>query len=115
MFMFHLLPFCLIVFFIAQLPRAGHAQSVEQEAVSVILDTDMDSDVDDVGALALLHAYERQKRARILGIIVTSDEKYSDACTDAINVWFGRKDIPIGVSQKESIKVFSKYTREISE
>jgi purine nucleosidase len=74
--MFRLLPFCLIVFFIAQLLRAGHAQSIEQEPVSVILDTDMDSDVDDVGALAMLHAYERQKRAHILGIIVTSDEKY---------------------------------------
>jgi purine nucleosidase len=113
--MFGLLPFCLTVFLIAQLPRAGYAQTVGQDPVSVILDTDMDSDVDDVGALAMLHAYERQKRARILGIIVTSDEKYSAACTDAINIWFGRKDIPIGVSQKESIKAFSKYTREISE
>ncbi len=113
--MLQLLSFCFTVFLIAQLPRAGHAQTVEQEPVSVILDTDMDSDVDDVGALAMLHAYEGQKRARILGIIVTSDEKYSAACTDAINVWFGRKDIPIGVSQKDSLRTFSKYTKEISE
>jgi purine nucleosidase len=87
----------------------------EQSPVPVILDTDMDSDVDDVGALAMLHAYERQKKARILGIIVTSDEKYSASCTDAINRWFGRKDIPIGVSQKDSLRSFSKYTKEISE
>ena len=110
-----MLPFCLTVFLIVQLPSAVHAQTVEQGPVSVILDTDMDSDVDDVGALAMLHAYERQKKARILGIIVTSDEKYSAACTDAINIWFGRKDIPIGVSQKDSLKAFSKYTKQVSE
>ncbi len=75
----------------------------------------MDSDVDDVGALAMLHAYEKQNMARILGIIVTSDEQYSAPCTDAINQWFGRKDIPIGVSQKDSLRSFSKYTRQISE
>lgn len=46
---------------------------------------------------------------------MTSDEKYSAPCTDAINAWFGRKNIPIGVSQKDSLKSFSKYTRQISE
>ena len=75
----------------------------------------MDSDVDDVGALAMLHTYEKQGKVRILGIIVTSDEKYSASCTDAINAWFGRKDIPIGVSQRDSLRSFSKYTKQISE
>jgi purine nucleosidase len=86
-----------------------------QAPVSVILDTDMDSDVDDVGALAMLHAYERQGKARILGIIVTSDETYSAPCTDAINTYFGRNNIPVGVSQRDSLKSFSKYTRQIAE
>ncbi|TDE12329.1 nucleoside hydrolase [Dyadobacter psychrotolerans] len=85
-----------------------------QKPVMVILDTDMDSDVDDVGALAMLHAYEREGKARILGIIVTSDDLYSAACTDAINTYFGRKDIPIGVSQNDSLKSFSKYTQKIA-
>lgn len=92
-----------------------NAQTPKRLTVSVILDTDMDSDVDDVGALAMLHAYEKQRMARILGIIVTSDEKYSAPCTDAINRWFGRKDIPIGVSQKDSLRSFSKYTKQLSE
>lgn len=92
-----------------------YAQKPDESVVSVILDTDMDSDVDDVGAIAMLHAYEKLNKARILGIIVTSDEKYSASCTDAINVWFGRRDIPIGVSQKDSLRTFSKYTKQISE
>ena len=74
----------------------------------------MDSDVDDVGALAMLHAYERQGKANILGIIVTSDDLYSAACTDAINTYFKRKNILIGVSQKDSLKSFSKYTKRIA-
>jgi inosine-uridine nucleoside N-ribohydrolase len=83
--------------------------------VAVILDTDMDSDVDDVGALAMLHAYERTGQARILGVIVTSDDRYSAACTDAINTYFDRKNIPIGVSQRDSLKSFSKYTQKIAQ
>lgn len=109
----------LLLFSIAALLLLQKTHTVSAQAsskpLSVILDTDMDSDVDDVGALAMLHTYERQKKARILGIIVTSDEQYSAPCTDAINAWFGRKDIPIGVSQKDSLKSFSKYTRQISQ
>lgn len=86
-----------------------------QAPLPVILDADMDSDVDDVGALAMLHAYERAGKARILGVIVTSDEAHSAVCTDAINTYYGRGDIPIGVSQRDSLKSFSKYTRRIAE
>jgi len=88
---------------------------VEERPVSVILDTDMDSDVDDAGALAMLHTYERAGKARILGIIVTSDDQYSAACTDAINQFYGRGDLPIGVSHRDSLKAFSKYTQKIAQ
>ncbi|WP_420150503.1 nucleoside hydrolase [Spirosoma sp.] len=87
----------------------------EADPMAVILDTDMDSDVDDVGALAMLHAYERAGKARILGVIVTSDEQYSAVCTDAINTYFGRGSLPIGVSQKDSLKSFSKYTQAVAQ
>ncbi|MFD1139738.1 nucleoside hydrolase [Larkinella insperata] len=86
-----------------------------QPPVPVILDTDMDSDVDDVGALAMLHAYERAGKVNILGVIVTSDEVNSAACTDAINTFFGRGTLPIGVSQRDSLKSFSKYTQAVAQ
>lgn len=89
--------------------------SLAQPPVPVILDTDMDSDVDDVGALAMLHAYERAGKASILGVIVTSDEVNSAACTDAINTWFSRGNLPIGVSQRDSLKSFSKYTQAVAQ
>ncbi|GAB3339033.1 hypothetical protein GCM10027299_51640 [Larkinella ripae] len=86
-----------------------------QKPTAVILDTDMDSDVDDVGALAMLHAYERAGQARILGVIVTSDEAHSAPCTDAINTYFGRNGLPVGVSQRDSLKSFSRYTQKIAQ
>lgn len=95
----------------------GHSfpASPAKKPLSVILDTDMDSDVDDVGALAMLHTYERSKKVRLLGVIVTSDEENSAACTSAINTWFGRANLPIGVSQRDSLKSFSRYTAKIKE
>jgi inosine-uridine nucleoside N-ribohydrolase len=87
----------------------------KNQRIPIILDTDMDSDVDDVGALAMLHSYEKQGKVRILGVVVTSDDAYSAPCTEALNRYFGRKDIPVGVSQKDSLRSFSKYTRQIAE
>lgn len=112
MSMYRLLLLTLLPFLSFQKNATKHFADIP---VSVILDTDMDSDVDDVGALAMLHNYEKQGKAKILGIIVTSDELYSASCTDAINTWYGRGDIPIGVSQTDSLKSFSRYTKQISQ
>lgn len=83
--------------------------------IPVILDTDIDSDVDDVGALAMLHAYERAGKARILGIIVTSDDVNSLACTDAINTYFGRGDIPLAACLQDTMRDYSRYTKAIAQ
>ncbi len=107
-------PFLCVCLLLAEIILVP-VQSFAQSPLLVILDTDMDSDVDDVGALAMLHAYERAGKVRILGLIVTSDEAHSAACTDAINTYYGRGDIPIGVSQRDSLKSFSKYTRRVAE
>lgn len=106
---------CLVISVLFLFKSGLRAQKHGEPAVSVILDTDMDSDVDDFGAVAMLHAYEKVGKARILGMIVTSDERYSAPCTDAINRWFGRGDIPIGVSQKDSLRTFSKYTKQLAQ
>lgn len=106
----------LIFFSLCLFGILGNEHSpLPQTPISVILDTDMDSDVDDVGALAMLHAYERANQVRMLGVIVTSDDRYSASCTDAINTYFGRGNLPIGVSQRDSLKVFSRYTQAITQ
>lgn len=82
----------------------------------VILDTDMDSDVDDVEALAMLHTLADEKKIDLLGVIVTSDDPYAALCTDAINTYFKRPHLPIGVLKNQTqLKNHSKYTKQIAE
>ena len=86
-----------------------------QSPVKVILDTDIDSDVDDVGALAMLHTFADHSAVEILGIIVTTEDKYAPQCTDAINQYFNRPNIPIGALKGITLKDNSKYTRQLSQ
>src|SRR5690606_37078783 len=100
----------LIVVIIFYTPLVSLAQS----PIKVILDTDIDSDVDDVGALAMLHTLADHQVVDLLGVVVTSDDRHAPSCTDAINHYFKRPDIPIGVEKGISLREFSKYAKEIS-
>jgi len=64
--------------------------------VKVVFDTDMASDVDDVGALATLHALCDLGEAEILAAGISSRNEHVGPCLDAINTWYGRADVPIG-------------------
>ena len=72
--------------------------------VKVILDTDMGSDCDDVGAMALLHRYADQEKVDILGCIYSSGKvPYGAGIIDAINIYYGRPEIPIGANWNEEV------------
>jgi purine nucleosidase len=69
--------------------------------VDVVFDTDMALDVDDVGALALLHALSDRHECRILAVGVSEsarayDGRWAAAMADVIDTYYGRPDIPIG-------------------
>ncbi|MCI5211326.1 MAG: nucleoside hydrolase [Candidatus Electrothrix sp. ATG2] len=81
----------------------------------LILDTDLSSDVDDVGAVALLHGLADQGKVRILAMMVSSGDPWSVPCLNALNTWFGRPAIPVGMVGGNSIRHESKYTRTIAE
>lgn len=77
---------------------AGNFTS-ETDSVKVILDTDMGSDCDDVGALAMLNEYKDQGKAEILGVIYSSGVvPYGVGIIDAINRYYGHDNIPIGAN-----------------
>ena len=80
---------------------AAHAAHAEEAAVHnakrIILDTDMTFDVDDVGALAVLHALADDGQATILAVNYNEVHKNAAPAIDAINTFYGRSDIPIGV------------------
>ena len=71
------------------------------EPVRVIFDTDMDSDCDDVGALAMLHVLADRGEAEILATVVSSRHEWSPACVGALNTFYGRPNLLIGCPKKD--------------
>jgi inosine-uridine nucleoside N-ribohydrolase len=70
----------------------------------IIIDTDMGSDCDDVGALALLHVYADMGMADIVGCIYSSGKvPYGAGIVEAINIYYGRPDIPIGAYHGDEV------------
>ena len=82
----------------------------------VIVDTDIDSDVDDAGTLAMLYTLHKQHKINLLGTIVTSDDPFAVTCVSAFNAYYGMGDLPLGFLEGQSfLKNHSRYTRQISE
>jgi|GEM_PF-222667 len=67
--------------------------------VSVIFDTDIGTDVDDAGALAVLHVLADRGETRILATISANRNRWCGPALDAINTYYGRGDLPIGCSR----------------
>ena len=66
-----------------------------------ILETDFTLDVDDVGALAVLHALADRGEVDILAVSYNEVQGNAAAAIHAVNAWYGRADIPIGVYEGE--------------
>ena len=48
-------------------------------------------------ALAMIHALESRGEAKLLAVTVTKDNRWAAPFIDAMNTFYGRGDIPIGV------------------
>ncbi len=85
------------------------------QPVSVIFDSDMGPDYDDVGAIALLHAFADKGEVNILATIAST--KYDDvaAVFSAFNTYFKRPNIPIAVPKGEALELrdFQHWTDSI--
>ena len=84
----------------------------------VILDTDIDTDCDDAGALAVLHNLAPSRALHILGIVCSVPSRWCAPCVHAINRWYGRGDIPVGearVPDWETSSAYKAYHRERAE
>lgn len=67
------------------------------EPVLVIFDTDMGPDYDDVGAIAMLHAFADKGEAEILATIASTKYEGVAGVLNVLNTYFNRPDVPIGV------------------
>jgi len=89
----------------ALLPAESYAKIIEDlmtdpprwQPKKVIYDTDMCADVDDVGGLAMLHAMANMHEVELLAVCFNEVHPYGAPAIDAINTWYGRGDIPVGI------------------
>lgn len=67
----------------------------------IIIDTDLGNDSDDAGALAIAHQLANRNECQILAITSSTSRRDGAECISAINRYYHRDDIPIGMTQKK--------------
>lgn len=82
---------------LAQLNKQEHRMETPpvMDKVRLILDTDIDTDCDDAGALAVLHALAVRGKVEILGVVCSVPVQDCVTCVRAINASYERFDIPV--------------------
>jgi purine nucleosidase len=103
----------VLILWVITLSGCGGPSSAEPPLV--ILDTDISSDADDVGAVAVLHNLANQGKINVLAMMVSSGDRWSVPCLQALNAWFGRPEIPIGKAQDGIVGDESSYARAVAE
>lgn len=79
------------------------------EPVRLVFDTDIGNDVDDVMALGAIHRLEALGVVRLLAITITKDHPKAAAFADAVNTFYGRAGVPIGVVREGVSKNDGKF------
>lgn len=70
----------------------------KQKPVKIIYETNMCSTVDDVGGLAMIHGLQNRGETELLAVCLNATgDPDGAAAIDAINTWYGRGDIPVGI------------------
>ena len=91
------------------------AAAENQQPIPIIFDTDIQGDADDVGAIAVLHALADRGEAQILAMGISCKNPWSPPCLDALNTYYGRPKVPIGVVKGPAFHKPSKYARAVAE
>lgn len=101
--------------------------STPRAAINVIYDTDMWADLDDVLALAMLHALEDRGEIKLLAVTISTNSGSSAPYVDLINTFYGRPSIPLGIIHEgmdvqvfrtrfpELTWPFTTYTQQVAE
>jgi hypothetical protein len=94
-------PLTALALLASEAPAAG--------PVPLIFDTDICGDCDDVLALAMIHALESRGECRLAAVTVSADHDLAAPFVNAVNTFYGRGNIPIGVVGAGGVKVPSRY------
>ncbi|CAI4214286.1 unnamed protein product [Parascedosporium putredinis] len=77
-----------------------------RSARMVVIDTDLFSDVDDVGSLAIANVLHGCNVVNVTGIAINTHSKYGALAASVINTHFGNLDIPVAAIRPLSNHTF---------
>ena len=78
-------------------------KSTIKKPVPIIFDTDIGPDYDDVGAIAMLHAFADNKECKILATVGSNKHKRMAALLNLFNTYFNRPGLPVGVVRGDAV------------
>lgn len=78
--------------------------AADDKSVGLIFDTDICGDCDDVLALAMIHSLESRGACKLLAVTVSADHDQAAPFVDAVNTFFHRGNVPIGVVGKGGVQ-----------
>ena len=90
---------CTLSFYFTALKK----QQSTVPKVSLIFDSDMGPDYDDVGAITLLHAFADSGMATILATVASTKYEGVASVLNVFNTYFERPGIPIGVPKGNAV------------
>src|SRR5271154_7029775 len=93
----------------------GAAQSPAAEPVRLIFDTDICGDCDDVLALGMIHSLQSRALCRLLAVTISVDHDLAAPFVDAVNTFYGRGEIPIGVVGRGGVVEKSEFLSLVAE
>jgi inosine-uridine nucleoside N-ribohydrolase len=102
----------LILFLLLGAVRGGLLPAAEP--VKILFDTDMTTDCDDAGAMAVLHTLADRGECEILATVTSVPDPNALATVDAINRYRGRPDLPLGWVKGGGVQMPSKFTGHIA-
>jgi inosine-uridine nucleoside N-ribohydrolase len=114
---------CLLLFLVTVFNFYHAGAQKRSQPVSIIFDTDIGPDYDDVGAITLLNALADSGECKILATIASNKHKRIAAVLNVFNTYFKRPGLPVGVvrgkavdleaSQKWDSVIVDKYPHNI--
>lgn len=84
------------------------------EPVKILFDTDMTTDCDDAGAMAVLHALADRGECEILATVTSVPDPNALATIDVINRYRGRFELPLGLVKTGGVRMPSKFTSRLA-
>ena len=86
-----------------------HPDVERSQPPNVIFDTDIWSDIDDMLALAMLHALHDRHEINLVAVTISTEDPWCATYVDLVNTFYHHPDVPIGlVRDGMTLKSFQK-------